>query len=66
MIVILYRRSTCNETDTELLVVLVGPNGGAGVTATLEWTILVLKSLCSQVKIKLDISSCVEVVGTKI
>ena len=62
MIVILYRRSTCNETDAELLVVLVGPYGGAGVTATLEWIIPVLASLCSQVMVKLDTSSCIEVV----
>ena len=62
MIAILYRRSTFNEIDTELLVELVGPNGGAGVTATLECTIPVLASLGSQVMVKLDTSSCVEVV----
>ena len=56
----MYRRSTCNETDTELLVELVGPYGGAGMTATLEWIIPVLASLGSQVMVKLDTSSCVE------
>ena len=30
-----YRRSTCNETDTELLVVFVGPYGVAAVIEAL-------------------------------
>ena len=34
--------SSCNETNTELLVVLVGPYVDAGVTATLLWIIPVL------------------------
>ena len=64
MIAIMYRSSKCNETDTELLI-LVGPYGGVGVTATLEW-IPDLLSLGSQVTVKLDRDTCVELVGSRI
>ena len=55
---ILYRRSTCNKTDKELLLVLAGPYDGARVTATLKWIISVLASLGSKVMVKFDTSSC--------
>ena len=57
VIEMVYKRSTCNETVTELLLVLVGPCGGAGV----KLIIPLLVSLGPSIMVKLDRDPCVEV-----
>ena len=56
VIEMVYKISTCNETVTELLLVLVGLCGGAGM----KLTIALLASLGPSIMVKLDRDSCAE------